>query len=236
MSIGFIPALLLLLTPEAAPASRAEVEAAAAAERNPHYQDCIGRVFRNIREGRAFAERWTSEGGGPPAVHCLAIADLAAGFPKVAAVRLFELAERPEAGDEGVRAKLYAEAAEAFVAADALEDAEAAISAAFALAPDADELYLPAARIHAARQQDQATIAAVSTAEERGVVSSVGFVLRGRARFRLADYRRAADDVIAALRIDPTNLDALVLRGDLAQRGIEIRADYAPALGAAPER
>lgn len=236
MPSSFMPALFLLLTPEAAPGSRAEVEAAAAAERNPQYQACIERVFKNIKDGRALAERWTSEGGGPPAVHCLAIADLAAGFPKVAAVRLYELAERPEAGEYGVRAKIFAEAAEAFVSAGALEEAEDAIGAAFALAPDADELYLPSAKVDAARGRDQPTIDAVTTAEERGVVSSEGFVLRGRARFRLADYRRAADDVIAALRIDPTNIDALVLRGDLAQKGVDIRADYAPALGAPPER
>lgn len=230
MTFAFIPALLLLWTPEAAPQSRAEVEAAAAAARNPRYQECIERVFANIREGRASAERWSREGGGPAAVHCLAIADLAAGFPKIAAVRLFELAERPDAGEEGVRARLYAEASEAFVTAGAIEEAETAIGAAFALAPDADELYLPAAKVHAARDRDQATIDAVTTAEERGVVSSAGFVLRGRARYRLADYLRAADDVIAALKIDPTNLDALVLRGDLSQKGVDIRADYAPAL------
>ena len=111
MPLRIIPALLLLWTPEAAPSTRTEVEAAAAAGRNPRYQDCIERVFENIREGRAHAERWAVEGGGPAAVHCLAIADLAAGFPKIAAVRLFELAERPDASDEGVRAKLYAEAA-----------------------------------------------------------------------------------------------------------------------------
>ena len=46
----------------------------------------------------------------------------------------------------------------------------------------------------------------------------------------------SADDVIAALRIDPTNLDALVLRGDLSQKGVDIRADYAPALEAADGR
>lgn len=231
MPLGFIPALFLWWTPEAPPATRSEVEAAAAAGRDPQYQDCIERVFKNIKQGREFAEHWTSAGGGAPAEHCLAVAELADGSPKLAAVRLYELAENPESGDEGVRAKLYAEAAEAFVAASALDEAEDAIGAAFTLVPDADELYLPAARVYAARSKDQATIDAVTTAEARGVVSSAGYVLRGRARFRLANYRDAADDVMAALKIDPTNIDALVLRGDLAQKGIDIRADYTRAVG-----
>ena len=36
----------------------------------------------------------------------------------------------------------------------------------------------------------------------------------------------AADDVVAALTIDPYNIDALTMRGELRQAGVEIEAYY----------
>lgn len=221
MSVALLP-LLLLLTPEAPPASEAPAVEAA----DPHYEACVARVYRNIAEGRDFAGRWASEGGGAPALHCLAVADLAAGFPKIAAIRLEELAERSDAGDEMVRARILAQAASAYVEADLADEAARVIAAAFALAPGSGELELSAAKVHAARAQHQAAIDSVSAAEAAGFTSAAGFVLRGRARYVLADYEAAADDVVAALTLEPTNLDALVLRGDLAQHGVIIEATY----------
>lgn len=227
MSYVVLPVLFLLLTPEAPAVTHAPPRMAA----DPDYESCLAQVFKNIPEGREFAARWASEGGGASAQHCLALADLAAGFPKVAAIRLEELSERSDAGDPSVRAGFLSQAALAWVEAREPAEAERSIAAAFALAPDADQLFLPAASVYAAQEKRQATIDAVTTAETRGQTSSDGYVLRGRARYALTEYRAAADDVIAALKLDPTNVDALVLRGDLAQQGIDIKADYSRAVG-----
>ena len=54
----------------------------------------------------------------------------------------------------------------------------------------------------------------ISTAED--------YVLRGKARMKLGDNEGAAQDVVNALSIEQTNLDALVLRGELQQAGIVI--------------
>jgi Tfp pilus assembly protein PilF len=219
MSLSFLAALLLL-TPEA--------DAAATGE-DP-YEACAARVIANVKEGREFAARWVAEAGGAPAQHCLALADLRAGFPKLAAVRLEELSERADAGDLIVRARILSQAALAYLEAQEVAEAARAIEAAFAMAPDEDELYLPAAKVYSAEEKRQVTIDAVTTAEKRGIVSAEGYVLRGRARYAVTQYREAADDVMAALKIDPVNIDALTLRGDLAQQGIDIRADYSSAL------
>ncbi|NWG70650.1 MAG: hypothetical protein HXY23_03445 [Parvularculaceae bacterium] len=220
-----LPALLLLLTPEAAaPAATA----APGPERS--YEACAALVLADAQSGRAFAERWTAEAGGPEAEHCLALADLRAGFPKLAAVRLEELSERAGVGDNIIRARLLSQAALAWLEAEEVAEAARAVAAAVALAPDDDELHLPAARVYAAAEKRQATIDAVTAAESRGLVSAEGYVLRGRAQYFLANYREAADDVVLALKLDPANIDALVLRGDLAQQGIDIRADYSKAL------
>jgi tetratricopeptide (TPR) repeat protein len=227
MSLTLVPTLFLLLTPESA----ADIAATPVSERiDPQYEDCVKRVFANIAEGRAYATRWTSSGGGAPAQHCLAIADLAAGHPKLAAARLEDLSERPGAGDGMVRARLLSQAADAYLEAQMPEEAARAVAAAFNLAPGEPELHLAAAAVHASLGENQATIDAATKAEKAGVVSSRGHVLRGRARYNLAQYLDAADDVVAALKLDPTNIDALTLRGDLAQQGVDIRADYSRAI------
>lgn len=215
-------AILLLLTPEAP----VVVQAAVPETPDPEYTACVAAISDNVEAGRAAAVRWLSEGGGAPAQHCLAVADLAAGFPKSAAIRLAELAERSDAGDELVRARILSQAALAWVEAGELLEADRTIEEAFALAPDAGELFLAAAKIYAVNDRQQATIDAVTSAENAGFVSADGYVLRARAHFTLAQYLRAAEDDVEALKIDPFNLDALVLRGELAQAGIAIDADY----------
>jgi tetratricopeptide (TPR) repeat protein len=215
-------AVLLLLTPEAP----IVIQAVVPETPDPESAACVAAVGDNVEAGREAAIRWASEGGGAPAQHCLAVADLAAGFPKSAAIRLEELAERSDAGDALVRARILSQAALAWVEAREPLQADRTIEKAFALAPDAGELFLAAAKVYAANDRQQATIDAVTSAEDAGFVSADGYVLRARAHFLLAQYRRAAEDVVEALKIDSFNLDALVLRGELAQAGIAIDADY----------
>lgn len=217
--------LLMLWTPEAP----SVVQEPVAETADPEYEACVARLGENIKAAREAAARWASEGGGAPAHHCLAVADLAAGFPKLAAIRLEELSERADAGDGPTRARILSQAALAWVEAGDPEQAQSAIDKAFAFAPESGELHLAAAKVHAANDRLQATIDAVTSAEDAGYVSADGYVLRGRARHNLSQHREAADDVVAALSIDPFHLDALVLRGDLARAGIEIEAYYTDA-------
>lgn len=222
-ALALLAALIAaVLTPEAPTVVQAPVPETP----DPEYQACVEAVEKDAHAGREEAARWVSLGGGPPALHCLAIADLAAGYPKLAAIHLEELAEHPGAGDNLVRARILSQAALAWIEAGHADLAADAIKQAFALAPDADELYLTAAKIHAAKDRQQATIDAVTKAEKAGFVSAEGYVLRGRAYYALAQYGEAAQDAVNALKLDPFNVDALVLRGDLAKAGIEIDASY----------
>lgn len=193
---------------------------------DPEYDACIAGLAQDVEKGRAAASQWYADGGGAPALHCLAVADLAAGFAKLSAIHLEELAARPDAGDELVRARILSQAAQAWLEAQEPQLAEKAIDAAFAAAPDAGELYLIQAAVKFAQNEMQATVDAVTAAGARGVASPEGYVLRGRALHALARNREAAEDVVAALKLDPLNVDALVLRGDLYQAGVEIKAHY----------
>ncbi|MBY0420841.1 MAG: hypothetical protein K2Q06_00960, partial [Parvularculaceae bacterium] len=165
-------------------------------------------------------------------------ADLAAGRPRLAALRLAELAERSDSGEALVRARLFGQAALAFVEAEDLAGAEAAILAASPLAPNGGEIDLYAARVHVAAGKNQAAIDAVDRAERLQLVSPAGYVARARARIALQQITEAAEDVVNALKLDPLNLDALTLRGDLAQQGIEIAVRVRPKSddGAPPKR
>lgn len=192
------------------------------AEAPDRYLDCLLLVEQDIEMGRRAAQLWAAEGGGANAQHCLALADIAAGFVKLGAARLETVAKRNDAGDVLAQARLYAQAADAWLEADEIAFASTAIGVAFALAPDAAELYLTDAKIKAAKGDWHRVIAAVSAAEKGGVASANGFVLRGRGRLETGDTEGAATDTVNALSVDPTNIDALTLRGDVQRAGIQI--------------
>ncbi|MBL4620651.1 MAG: hypothetical protein JKX88_11205 [Marinicaulis sp.] len=69
-------------------------------------------------------------------------------------------------------------------------------------------------------------ISSVTLAEQAGFVAAYSYVLRGRALTELGDYETAAQDVVNALSLDPVNVDALVLRGELQQTGIVIEVYF----------
>lgn len=186
------------------------------------YHDCVALLEADLELGRIAAQQWVSEGGGANARHCLATADLKAGFPKLAAIRLEEIAERKDAGDDYVRARLLSQAAEAWLEAEEPALAEKALQKAFVRTPDAGELHLTAVRVYAALERWQSVINATKAAQEAGFVSPQAYVLRGRAYAAQGNYQVAAEDVVNALTLDPVNIDALVLRGELQQAGVVI--------------
>ncbi|PQA86516.1 tetratricopeptide repeat protein [Hyphococcus luteus] len=232
MLLSFLAAVMAAQSagqPSVSQAPAPSSSAASAQERlDPRYVDCVEFLKADLELGRIAAQQWVDEGGGAPARHCLAIADLEAGFPKLAALRLEEIAQRKDAGDDYVRARLYSQAAEAWLEAEETGHAEAALEKALALVPDSAELHLTAGKVYAAQERWQDAIEAITAAEEGGFASAETYVIRGRARYVLGAYERAADDVVAALSIDPVNVDALVLRGDLARRGMTIDVYYDP--------
>jgi tetratricopeptide (TPR) repeat protein len=221
-------ALAFLLTPEAPlmPAYLSRIDGTTA-----RHEECVKLIAEDIAIGRRAAEAWATEGGGAPALHCLAIADLAAGFPKLAAVRLTEIAERSDVGDKRARARLLAESALAWLDAGEHQRAENAVDEAKKIAPLLPELDFVAAKAFAEAQKWQAAADAVTAAEKAGVVSAEAFVIRARAHRALGRDQDAANDVVAALNLDPYDLDALVLRGELQQAGIAIDAYYGDADG-----
>ena len=159
--------LAALLTPEA-PYEAPYLAAAPEAHYeglSPRYRDCVAHIAADLEIGRIAAQQWAEEGGGAQAQHCLAIADIAAGFPKLGAGRLETLSARPDAGDEETRARILAQAALAWLDADKSENASRALDGALQYAPELAELQIVAANVHAATQAWQAAADAVTAAE-----------------------------------------------------------------------
>ncbi|MEZ5915558.1 MAG: hypothetical protein R3C42_08055 [Parvularculaceae bacterium] len=216
-------AIAWLLTPEAPylPAYLDRIEGT-----TERYADCVALIADDLDTGRRAAERWVSEGGGAPALHCLAVGDLAAGFSKLAAARLTEISERSDAGDSRARARLLAEAALAWLDADDATQAEGSILAAQRLTPELPELDFVAAKVYAAAGKWQAASEAVTAAEAAGLKTVEAYLIRARAARALGRDEDAAHDVVAALTIDPYDIDALTLRGELKQAVFNIEAYY----------
>lgn len=216
---------LALATPEA-PFNPFDALTLKSTHDGPQYETCIQNIEQDPEAGQRAAQTWVHDSGGIAAMHCHAIAYMANDHPKLAALRLLEIAQRPDAGDPLVRARYLEQAAQAWLEADMPEFALEAINQALNIAPNAGELSLMAGLIYAADEQWQRTIDAINAAQDQDIISPEAFIARGRANKALLHHLEAAKDVVSALALDPFNLDALVLRGELQQIGVEINAKY----------
>lgn len=188
------------------------------------YDACVALLDPDPEAALDYAEAWRTEGGGRPAHHCWAVASLALDRPISAAVTLNQLAEE-EAADPGVSARLYIQAAEAFLAGRDEEQAYEALSRAYDLAGDAPEVHMSAAGIFATVEDWPAVIASINALEEHASLSADAYVLRGRAKFEVENYEGAARDASSALALEPHLVDAIVLRGDLLNQGYSLPDD-----------
>ncbi|MCI5046592.1 MAG: hypothetical protein MRY59_03745 [Aquisalinus sp.] len=186
---------------------------------DPGYQACVDKVRDNPEQGRYQALRWVSDGGGDPALYCAAIADLAIGVPRLAAERLEVLAKKNRTPDPYLSARLYVQAAQAWAAGRETLPALAAIAEAERMAPATEEVKLLIAPIYAEIGRWGLTKRSLDAAEEFNPLSASALTLRARARKELSDTEGAARDLQLALNMEPENIEALVLRGELAQAG-----------------
>ena len=217
--IANITAVLLLNTALTANAANS---VAAYEGVDPRYAECIERISNDLEIGRLAAQQWAEEGGGARASHCLAIADVAAGYAKLGAARLEAVSAKADAGDGETRARILAQAALVWMDAEELDLAEKALRGAMQYASDLAELQIIAAKVYASREEWQFAANAVTEAEAQGLKTAEAYIIRARSMRALAKDVEAAEDVVAALTLDPLNIDALTLRGELQQAGIAI--------------
>jgi regulator of sirC expression with transglutaminase-like and TPR domain len=205
---------------------------------NDPYQTCVAAIDVDPNDAFERALAWRAQGGGAQADHCAALALIALDEPGEAASRLDILARRSDAGTLMERAKLLAEAGNAWLLADQPANAEVAFSAALKLTPRDPELWTDRARARAAQMnwadaEQDLTNSLTFDAKKPEV-----FVLRATARKAQGNRVGHKFDVDAALALDPTYPEALVERGILKQEAGDIpgaRADWVQVLVRAPE-
>ena len=202
------------------------------------YQNCVAGIDVNPNDAFERALQWRAQGGGMQADHCAALALIALDEPGEAASRLDTLARRSDAGTLMERAKLLAEAGNAWLLADQPANAEVALSAALKLTPRDPDLWTDRARARAAQMNwadaEQDLTSALTFDAKKPEV----FVLRATARKEQGNKVGYKFDVDAALALDPTYPEALVERGILKQEAGDIpgaRADWVQVLVRAPE-
>ena len=202
------------------------------------YQNCVAGIDINPAEAFEKALAWRAQGGGVQADHCAALALIALDEPGEAATRLDILARRSDAGTLMERAKLLAEAGNAWLLASQPANAEVALSAALKLTPRDPELWTDRARARAAQMNWDDAEQDLTNALTFDAAKPEVFVLRATARKAQGNRVGHKFDVDAALALDPTYPEALVERGIMKQESGDIpgaRADWIQVLVRAPE-
>ena len=202
------------------------------------YQACVMAIDVDPTNAFERAIAWRSQGGGPQADHCAALALIALDEPGEAASRLDTLARRSDAGTLMERASLLAEAGNAWLLAAQPANAEVALSAALKLSPRDPELWVDRARARAAQMNWADADKDLTNALTFDATKPEPFVLRAVARAAQGNKVGHRFDVEAALILDPTYPEALVERGTLRLEMGDIpgaRADWVQVLVRAPE-
>ncbi len=172
------------------------------------YDDCVALVETDIDRGRAAAQQWADEGGGANAQHCLALADMPSS------------ARRGLSRSHNAKTPAMISFARAFFHRRPMHGLKLAkrIWRKRQSTPHLNWRRAP----YAAQEKWLQVVAAVRSATQAGFVSADTYVHSARAHIALGDYVAAADDVVDALTLAPTNIDALVLRGEIQQTGLAI--------------
>ncbi|MGV6821147.1 MAG: tetratricopeptide repeat protein [Parvularcula sp.] len=188
------------------------------------YETCAQQLTADAETALSYAEQWESLGGGDEALHCRAMALLALDLPEQAAQLVAHLAQKSRS-DPGVATRLYIQTAEAWMAAGRKKESYAALREAYGLTPDAPALHMASATIYATGAQWEGVVLALNALERHAPLSADALALRARAKFERSEFDSAGKDVADALALDPLLVDALVLRGRLAEAGHPIPDD-----------
>ena len=201
------------------------------------YKACLVLAKNNPEAGWEEALTWQSLGGGEASRHCAAIALIGLGKYGEAAARLETLANE-SVREDGVRAEMLAQAAQAWLLADNVGRADSAQRGALLLAPGNPDILLDHA-VLLAQVNHYAEAAKVLSTLLRAQPNRVEALTLRAAAFRFLDNLPGAeDDIDQALKLDPDFPDALFERGILKRlKGDDkgARAEWVRVIELTPE-
>ena len=189
-----------LLSPLAASADRAR------------YDLCLAKVEKDARGAERDARFWQDEGGGPAAVHCLALALFQQKKYNDAANTLERLAAQLTQKDRVDKADVWAQAANAWLLAGIPNKALPVIDLAIAQYPNDPEFRLDRARIYAEKKDYRAALKDLDVIKGAGINNALVETFRAAALRHLKRHEEAAATIDKALRLDPNLPEALLER------------------------
>ncbi len=201
------------------------------------YDRCLAQVPDDPQRAAAEARAWRDSGAGAPALHCLAMAELALGNTELAA-RLLQGLATEAAASAPVRAAMHSQASQAWLMAGRVDDALIAARAAVGVVSDNPDLWIELARVALVRKDYAVAVDDLTRALALDRNRADILVLRAAAHRLRGALDAALGDVDRAIDADPDNAEALLERGVLRQRRDDpdgARRDWMRVVAIAPE-
>ena len=200
------------------------------------YEACLAMIGTDPAGAQRIADAWMATGGGPGAVHCLALATVTLGNAGQGAELLDQLAGRSKA-PAAARASVYGQAGQAWLIAGDPQRALGSTTLALSLTPDDPDLLIDRSIAEGTLGRYQETIEDLDQALKLAPGRADALVFRAAAHRQLQQLDPAQADIAQALAISPDNPDALLERGLLRQAQGNLdgaRADWQRAAELAP--
>jgi len=185
------------------------------------YEGCVGAIPTDAAAAEQFAVEWQAMGGGLPARHCQALAQLERGRPAAAAQTLAKAAQAAEAGKSPQAADFWGQAGNAALLAGdakrAVADFNSAIVAAGEFAPiRTANLLIDRARAHVELAALAAARADLDRATGLAPNEPSGWLLSAALARRQGDLPRARAQIARAAALAPADPDILFEQGSIA--------------------
>ncbi len=184
-----------------------------ATAQSARYGACMDQVLAEPLAAYEEALAWKSDGGGAPALHCIASSLLAMGELARAADRLEDLGHAPDLTSKALRVHIFGQAGEVFLQLHQPKRALSSINAGLVLAPNNIELHIARARAQNALGQSAeawADLDQVLTAQPDHLLA---LQLRATLAVQQGKLKLARIDVERAMHLAPKNVDVLLVRG-----------------------
>lgn len=203
----------------------------------PDYEHCLAMLANDPTGAYAFADAWDATGGGAPALHCRALAEIALGDPQSGA-DLLEKAVAASQAPDASRAAVLGQAVQAWLMADDPARGYDAASNALALSPDDPDLLIDRSITAATMERYMDAIDDLDRALTLDPGRVDALVFRAAAWRNESRLPRAREDIDRAIALDPDNPEALLERGierKLAGDTAGARGDWERAKTLAPD-
>lgn len=239
-----LPLTLLMSAPAIAQVAPAPVQGPPAPTRAPaatapgtydpsldskRYDGCVRAIEADPKQVETFAIEWQALGGGLPARHCLALAQLRQGNNAAAASTLAKAAQAAETQKSPMAADLWNQAGNAAMLATDMRGAVAHFSsgivAAGEFAPQRTaNLLVDRARARTELGEMVAARADLDQALKLNAKDATAWLLSATLARRQSDLPRAKADIARAAGIDSSNADVLFEQGNIAGVGGDVAA------------